>query len=75
MHGAYLCSNMFYSFWSKPSSKQHLVNVTFFQLKHKLIAFLLICSFIHFAGDLVWNALVNQKRFLYIKDFKLAIVL
>ena len=24
------------------------------------------CSLIHFANELVWNALVNQKRFLYI---------
>ena len=31
-------------FWSKPSSRPHPVNVTFYQLKHMLVVFL----FVHF---------------------------
>ena len=60
------CAVTFYSFWSKPSSRQYPFNVTFFQLKRTLMVFLLVCLFIHFAGEWVWNVFVNQRRFLYI---------
>ena len=66
MCGDYLRSDGFYLFWYWPSSRQHPVNVNFFQLKCTLVVFLFVCLFIHFASELVGNVLVNQKRFLYI---------
>ena len=61
MRGAYLCSNMFYSFWFRPSSRQHLA------FEMYLCSVLLVCLFIVFACELVWNVKVNQKGFLHIK--------
>ena len=57
----------FYSFWSQPSSRQHLTNVTFFQLKCMLMVFFICFVYLLILlVSLVWNVLANQKRFLYI---------
>ena len=55
MRGAYLGSDAFYSFWSRPSSRQHPGNYILFQLKCTLVVFLFVCLFSHFAWELVWN--------------------
>ena len=41
----------FNSFRSQPSSRQHPINVTFFQLKRMLVVFLFVCLFIHLPGE------------------------
>ena len=52
MRRAYQRSNVFYSFRSKPSFRQHPVNVIFFQLKRTLVRFSSrVFLFIHFAGE------------------------
>ena len=60
MRGAYLRSDVFYSFWFQQSSRQHLA----FEMYVRGVLF--VCLFIIFASELVWNVLVNQKGFLNI---------
>ena len=68
MCGAYLRSDIFYLFWFWPSSRQHLAfemyirGVLFIYLFIDSFCFVLfVCLFIHFACELVWNVLANQK--------------
>ena len=60
MHRAYLGSNMLYSFWFQPSSRQYPA------FEMYICGVLFVCLFIVFACELVWNVLVNQKGFLYL---------
>ena len=57
---AYLRSDVFYSFWFRPSSKQHPA------FEMYVCGVLFVSLFIVFACVLVWNVLVNQNGFLYI---------
>ena len=44
---------------------------TFFNWNiRSLIVFIFVCLFIHFAGELIQNVFVNQKRFLYMTGEK-----
>ena len=60
MCGAYLRRDVFYSFWFRPSFRQHPA------FEMYVFGVLFICLFIDFAGELIWSVLVNQKRFQYI---------
>ena len=57
---AYLRSSVFYLFWFRPTSRQHPA------FEMYICSVLLVCLFIVFVCELVWNVLVNQKGFLYI---------
>ena len=62
MRGAYLRSDVYYLFWSRPSSRQNSA------FEMYICGVLFVCLFIDFACKLIWNVLVNQKGFLYITE-------
>ena len=72
MRGAYLRSDVFYSFCYKSSSRQHPVIFfsSFFPTETYARGVLFVYLFIHFTSEWVGNAFVNQKRFLYITNIK-----
>ena len=57
MHGVYLRSDVFVSFWFLSSSRQHLA------FEMYVCGVLFVCLVIVFAFELVWNVSVNQKGF------------
>ena len=60
MRGTYLRSDVFYSFWSWSSSRQHPA------FEMHICGVLFVYLFIVLACELVWKLLVNQKGFLYV---------
>ena len=60
MRGAYLRSDVFYSFWFQLSSRQHPA------FEMYVCGVLFVSLIIVFASGLVWNVFVNQKGFLSI---------